>query len=239
MKSLPDRKSGFIRSLFVVTFLLVTPAQADSTNKAITPAWQDSAVSPVALERLKSMGLYQSQADLEQAMGRWHDILVNIGHLDQGQPVSDGILARLLVDMQPLVEHIVTNKNSILIHHTQNELSADSQQFLKYLTSHTLETQQFSDKQIGGGKYFSRRLNTSRVGEKYRQVTLYKSLRDLIRFWQQSPQLVGELFQGQTLSVQQVRKMLERGELDESIIATYSLEKAHSMAAQRQLYSRQ
>ncbi|ALT00039.1 hypothetical protein [Lacimicrobium alkaliphilum] len=239
MKGLLDRKSGFISSLFVITFSLGAPVQADNRSINSVPAQQTAGVDATAMDVLTSMGLQQGPADAEQAMQRWQAVLVNIGRLQKDQVVSDAMLAESLNNMQQLADHIVVNKNHILALHTKGELSADSQHFLKYLTSHMLSEQQLSDRHVGDSRYFSRRLNTSRSGEKYRQVTLYKPMRDLISFWQQSPQLEGDALQGDMLSVQQVRKMLERGELDETLIATYSLEKAHLVAKQKALYANQ
>lgn len=239
MKGLLDRKSGFISSLFVITLSLGASAQADNTSINSVSAQQSAAVDDSALDKLRSMGLHQTQADNEQAMLRWQAVLVNIGRLQDGQSVSNQTLTESLSNMQQLVEHIVINKDHILTLHSKGELSEDSQQFLKYLTSHMLAEQRLSDRDVGYGRYFSRRLNTSLSGEKYRQVTLYKPMRDLISFWLQDPGIEGVSNQGRNLSVQQVRQMLERGELDETLIATYSLEKAHLVAKQRALYANQ
>ncbi|GGD76278.1 hypothetical protein [Lacimicrobium alkaliphilum] len=239
MKSLLDRKSGLICSLFVITLSLGTAAQADNRSPHSPSAQQNAGVDAAAVDTLRNMGLQQSPADAERAMQRWQAILVDIGHLDKERPVSHETLAALLTDMQKLAEHVAVSKNHILTRHAQGELSKDTQQFLKYLTSYTLRTQRLSDKNVGDGRYFSRRLNTSLVGEKYHQVTLHKPMRDLISFWQQSPQVAPAPFHGNELSVQQVRQMLERGEIDETLIAAYSLEKAHLLVKQRELYANQ
>jgi hypothetical protein len=239
MKGLLDRKSGFICSLFVITLSLGAPAQADNISINSVSAQQSANVDAAALDKLRSIGLYQSPADKEQAMQRWQAVLVNIGRLQKDQIVSDVMLAQSLNNVPQLAEHIVVNKDHILSLHARGQLSEDSQRFLKYLTSHMLSEEQLSDRDVGYGRYFSRRLNTSLSGEKYRQVTLHKPMRDLISFWQQSPHLAAESLKGKPLSVQQVRQMLERGELDEMLIATYSLEKAHLVAKQRALYANQ
>ncbi|MBN7819238.1 hypothetical protein [Bowmanella yangjiangensis] len=179
-------------------------------------------------QQLRLFGLQGKPSSMLQG---WKDVMLEleVPGVAENTPVQDEALVKWLAEPWLLTQHITSVQESLLAKHRQHSLSEETKMVLQRLTSIMLLERNLAEPgSEATGVLFTRRLDTLHDEHAYKNVTLYRSLRNLIAVWQRTPEVSSSLFARGTPAVQEVREELLSGNLDEAGIALYSLAKVNA-----------
>lgn len=179
----------------------------------------------------EQLALFGLNGEPNSMLQRWKAVMLELGvpGVEKSTSLRAESLLQLLAEPWLLTQHVTAIQEPLLAQHRQQPLSEDTMTVLQQLTSiMLLQSKLAQHASEASGVLFTRRVDTMQDEHAYKNVTLYRSLRNLIAMWQRTPEVTSSLFASGTPAVQDVRDALLNGSLDETGIALYSLAKVNA-----------